>query len=175
MADWNRKQAEDSAKIFETTTKSVIEQFWGGKTISTENHDNPLYEMLDFSCDIDAVVQTKTGVVFGIAHRVNTGIKGYYRTFTIHTKHDEDYKTEIDKMQKDGWKPRYHVQTACDRIGPKEIAIVKSKDLLYAIDNGWYTPKTSNTGQQFYVLYWDELIKRGIHVDIYNIEKGEWL
>lgn len=169
MSEWNYKQAKESADIFESATKTVLEQFWGGKVQSTENHDNPLYELLDFKCDIDAVVTTKNNVVFGIAHRVNTGKKGYYQTFTIHTEHDEDYKTEIDKMQKDGWKPRYHVQTACKDGKPVEVAIVKSKDLLYAIDKGWYKPIPSETGQQFYAFWWDELIKNGINVDIIKL------
>lgn len=165
MAEWNYKRAEDSTKIFESV-KPALEQYFGGELLSTENHENPFAELLDFKCDIDAVVKTNTEVVFGIAHRVNVK---YYRTFTIHTEHSDGYLTEIDKLHKDGFKPRYHVQTACQNGKPVEIAITRSADLLYAIDNGWYIPKTSCTGEHFDVLYWDELIKHGINVDIIKL------
>lgn len=165
MAEWNRKQAEDSAKVFELV-KPALEHYFGGEILSTENHDNPAYELFDFKCDIDAIVHTNTDVVFGIAHRVKYN---YYTDFTIHTGHSDGYLTEIDKMRKDGIKPRYHVQTVCVDGKPIMVAIAKSKDLLYAIDNGWYTPKTSSTKEQFVALDWDELIDKGITVDIIKL------
>ena len=166
MAEWNPKQAKDSAEIFETTTKAVLEWYFDGIVMSTELHEHPLMEWLDYKCDIDAVVKTKNEIVFGIAHRVHVN---YYRTFTIHTQHSDGYLTEIDKLHKDGFKPRYHVKTACKNGKPVEIAIAKSKDLLYAINNGWYTQKASKTGEHFDVLYWDELENHGIHIDIIKL------
>lgn len=166
MAEWNYKRAEDSTKIFESV-KPALEHYFGGELLSTENHENPFAELLDFKCGIDAIVKTDTNTVFGIAHRVKYN---YYTDFTIHTKHSDGCLTEIDKMRKDGIKPRYHVQTVCVDGKPIMVAIARSMDLLYAIDIlDIATTKTSSTKEQFAILDWNDLINNGINVDIIKL------
>ena len=155
--------SKNSAKIFDTV-KPILEQYFGGDIYSTENHDSQIDTILDCKCGIDAVVDTDK-VVFGIAHRVKYN---YYTDFTIRM-YRPNYKTEIDHMRQSGFKPRYHVQTVCVNNKPVAIAIAKSMDLLYAIDNGLATIKTTYNGCKFAVLDWNKLIKNDIPVDIIKL------
>lgn len=160
---YHTDRAELSAKIFDDITTPILEWYFDGQVKSTEKHDGTIETWLDKDCGVDAIVRTNSKIVFGIAHRIN---KKYYRTFTIHMSRPDEYITEIDHLRQPGFKPRYHVQTACKDGKPVEIAIAKTNDLLYAIDNGLAKIKTSDDGQEFAVLYWDKLIENGINVDI---------
>lgn len=161
MIDWDYDRAAKSAKIFDTV-EPILKQYFGGEIYSTENHDNPFAEILDYKCAIDAVVSTNSAV-FGIAHRVKYN---NYTDFTIRVSNTCGSITEIDHMRQSGFKPRYHVQTVCIDGKPKVIAIAKSMDLLYAIDDDLATIKTAFSGDKFAILDWNKLIENGINVDI---------
>lgn len=156
--------SENSAKIFDTI-KPVLEQYFGGEIVSTENHTSQIDILLDSHCGIDAIVKTQNDIVFGIAHRVKYND---YTDFTIRT-YRPGHKTEIDHMRQSGIKPRYHVQTVCLHGKPTRIAIARSMDLLYAIDSGLAATKTAYNGCKFAILEWNILIANGIDVDIINL------
>lgn len=161
---WDKNRANQSARIFELVTPT-LEKYFDGKIYSTEDHDNQFAKLLDFKCAIDAIVDTDD-VVFGIAHRVSYK---NYTTFTIRLHNIGGEVTEIDKLSKSGIKPRYHVQTICINDMPTTIAIAKTADLVYAINQHWYTTKTAFSGDKFAILDWNDLINNGITVDIIKL------
>lgn len=161
---WDYKRAAASAKIFDAVTP-VLEHYFGGEILSTENHDSQIDILLDCKCGIDAIVDTNKSV-FGIAHRVSYN---YYKTFTIRTYDCSGRPTEIDHMRQSGIKSRYHVQTICVDNKPVVIAIAKSMDLLYAIDDGLAKIKTAFSGDKFAVLDWNTLRENDIPVDIIKL------
>lgn len=159
------KKSTKSAKIF-ADIMPVLEIYFGGEVYSTENHDSQLEIILDCKCGIDAIVDTGKSV-FGIAHRVKYN---NYTDFTIRVHNTNGRYTEIDHMHQSGFKPRYHVQTVCIDGKPKVIAIVRSMDLLYAIDTlGIAKIKNTYDGNQFAILDWNDLINNGINVDIIKL------
>lgn len=164
MVKWDYKRAADSARIFDLVTPT-LEWYFGGKIYSTEDHDNQFAKLLDFKCAIDAIVDTNE-VVFGIAHRVKYS---NYRDFTIRVYRADGKLTEFDKLSKAGFKPRYHVQTICINDMPTTIAIAKTADIVYAINQGLYVEKTGRDGARFASLDWDELLENGINVDILKL------
>jgi len=163
MKTWDYKRATASAKIFGIVIPT-LEQYFGGNIIMTENHNSQIEQLLDCKCAIDALVENEISV-FGIAHRVKYN---NYTDFTIRV-YNTNGPTEIDHMRKSGIKPRYHVQTVCIDGKPTKIAIARSMDLLYAIDDGLATIKTAFSGDKFAILDWNILIANGIDVDIINL------
>ena len=158
------ERANKSNKYFEQIIP-ILQHYFGGKVISTENHNSEVEAILDFQCGIDGLVLTED-TVFGIAHRVS-----YlpYHTFTIRTKDLSGKLTEIDHIKRSGIKPRFHVQTVCVNDKPTIMAIAKTADLVYAINHHMYTTKTAFSGDKFAVLDWDYLINNGINIDIINL------
>ena len=165
MSTWDNSRADKSAEIFESIIP-VLEQYFGGKVYSTENHDNQFAKLLDYKCAMDALVDTDEAV-FGIAHRVKYN---YYKDFTIRICDISGKPTEIDKISRPGIKPRYHIQTVCVNDIPTVIAIAKTADLIYAINQGMYTTKTAFDGDKFAILDWNKLAENGINIDIIELE-----
>lgn len=161
---WDYNRASQSAKVFNAVIPT-LEWYFNGKIYSTEDHENQFAKLLDFKCAIDAIVDTDDAV-FGIAHRVKYN---YYEDFTIRMREASGAITEIDKLTKSGFKPRYHVQTIWLNNKPAVIAIAKTTDLVYAIDQYMYTTKTAFSGDKFAILDWNTLIKNGINVDIIRL------
>lgn len=161
---WDNNRASKSAKIFADITP-ILEDYFDGIVYSTEDHDSQFAKLLDFKCAIDAIVDADD-VVFGIAHRVSYK---NYATFTIRLHNIGGETTEIDKLSKPGIKPRYHVQTICINGKPKTIAIAKTADLVYAINQHIHTTKTAFSGDKFAILDWNDLINNGINVDIIKL------
>ena len=164
MIDWDYERASKSAAIFNAVIPT-LESYFNGKIYSTEDHENQFAKLLDFKCAIDAIVDTNDAV-FGIAHRVKYN---YYEDFTIRIHNISGKCTEIDHMRQSGFKPRYHVQTIWLNNKPAVIAIAKTADLIYAIDQYMYTTKTAFSGDKFAILDWNTLIKNGINVDIIRL------
>lgn len=165
MNKWDYERATKSAKVLNAVTP-VLNQYFGGKIITTERHESKIEQLLDYNCAIDALVETNKSI-FGIAHRVKYN---NYTDFTIRV-YNPDGLTEIDHMRQSGIKPRYHVQTVCIDGKPTKIAIAKSMDLLYAIDIlGLAKTKTAFSGCKFAILDWNKLMKYDINVDIINVD-----
>lgn len=157
------KGAADSAKIFESV-KPALEDYFNGDIYSVENHDSQFAKILDYKCGIDAIVDTDE-FVFGIAHRVTYK---NYRTFTVRMHRQNSKYTEFDHISRSGIKPRYHVTTICIDNKPTAIAIIKTADLVYAINHNMHTLK-SYDNVQFAIISWDTLIKNGIKIDIIKL------
>ena len=168
MNTWDNNKASKSAKVFESVIP-ILEAYFGGKIYSTENHDSEFAGLLDFKCAIDALVDVDNAV-FGIAHRVKYR---YYEDFTIRKSiYNSDKITEFDKISRPSIKPRYHVQTVCVDNKPVVIAIVKTSDIVYAINHGIATIKCNpKDNYEFYSLDWYNLIAHGINVDIIKLEE----
>lgn len=163
MKTWDYERAAKSAKIF-GMVKLPLEIYFGGIVTETENHNSKIEQLLDCRCAIDAIVETENSV-FGIAHRVKYND---YNDFTIRV-YNTNGSTEIDHMRQSGFKPRYHIQTVYIDNKPTKIAIAKSMDLLYAIDDGLATVKTAFSGDKFAILDWNVLQANGIDVDIIEL------
>ena len=161
--DFNNKMTI-SNKMFELV-KPALEHYFGGIVCPVECQNNDACRLLDMRGGIDALVSTDTAF-FGIAHRVKFND---YTDFTIRMRRDDGKRTEIDHIRQPGIKPRYHVQTVSLGNRPTKIAIAKSMDLLYAIDDGLATVKTTYDGNRFAILDWNILIANGINVDIINL------
>lgn len=164
MSTWDNSRADKSAEIFESIIP-ILEQYFDGKIYSTEDHESQFSKLLDYKCAIDALVDTND-TIFGIAHRVKYK---YYEDFTIRTYDTSGKQTEFDKISRPGIKPRYHVQTVCVNDTPVVIAIAKTSDLVYAINQGIYTTKTAFSGDKFAILDWNELTYHGINIDIIEL------
>lgn len=159
------EKSTKSAKVF-TDIVPILENYFDGEILSTENQLSAIERLLDCNCGIDAIVKTKNDIVFGIAHRVKYND---YTDFTIRLCNDIGKTSEIDHMRQSGIKPRYHVQTVCLHDKPTRIAIARSIDLLYAIDSGLAATKTAYNGCKFAILDWNVLLANGIDVDIINL------
>lgn len=155
------ERANKSNKYFEQIIP-VLQHYFSGKVISTENHNSEVELMLDFQCGIDGLVFTEYAV-FGIAHRVS--YKPYH-TFTIRTKDVSGRPTEINHICRSGIKPRYHIQTIVGEDGKiTDIAVVKTADLLTAMlkNKGRVIKKPDH--DTFIAISWKTLRTLGIQVD----------
>ena len=164
MSTWDNNLADKSAKTFESIIP-VLEKYFNGKIYSTEDHESQFSKLLDYKCAIDALVDTNEAV-FGIAHRVKYS---YYKDFTIRTYDTSGKLTEFDKISRPGIKPRFHVQTVCVNDKPTIIAIAKTADLVYAINQGLYSVKTAFSGDKFAILNWNRLADNNINIDIIKL------
>ena len=158
------EKSTKSAKVF-ADIMPILENYFGGKILSTENQTSAVERLLDCDCGIDGIVKTD-GAIFGIAHRVKYN---NYTDFTIRLYNDIGKTSEIDHMRQSGFKPRYHVQTVCIDGTPTTIAIARTTDLVRAIDIELYTTKLCYNGAKFAVLDWNDLINNGINVDIIKL------
>lgn len=155
------ERANKSANYFEQIIPT-LQKYFGGKIITTENHNSEVELTLDFQCGIDGLVLTDD-TVFGIAHRVS--YKPFH-TFTIRTKDVSGRPTEIDHITRPGIKPRYHIQTLVNKDGKiTDIAVVKTADLLTTIMLSHGKVIERPNCDAFVTIGWNTLNILGIQVD----------
>lgn len=165
MSKWNKKEAEESAKILKEITIPALKKYFNGEIISTEI-ENDFAKLLDRHAASDALL-LKDGLLFGIAHRVDKKGK---KSFTVRYKNSETTKpSEYQKLTAfNNLKPTYHVTTCCIDGKPKFIAIITTTALLTAIENNIGElkdgcekgPKKS----QYFELPWEDLTTYGIKI-----------
>ena len=146
------------------------EMLHGGEIVRVEGKAEEVCKTLDITCGTDYIyVYPERNHAWGMACRVQTYDKW---NFTVRYKTASGCKTELDKRRyaiaKRGIYPYLTMQMFVDdnlkRI--RRIGIIKTEDLMDAVDNGLYTVGTVNKDRaygrnEFLIVEWRDLVRAG--------------
>jgi len=159
--------------IIEPILKSVLKL---DKIISiekeTEKGESDAAKWLDMYCGIDAYAKRENRGVYGIASRMQNW-KGY-KTFTVRKSRPSGAETEYGKLlpsnKNGGYLSHYFVQAYFDENGLKSWAVCKTADLIKYIDPETTQTKTAYSGEEFYVVNFDEMVSKGFDIIVDGVK-----
>lgn len=168
-----------AVKMFHSSVWPAIREGWFGSSASLihveEAQGVTLARLLDTKAGIDALVETKNGLI-AVAVRVQEDPG--YRTFTIRKARSSGVETEYRKrmmaIQRDCFMyPSRTVQAYVRGCALSAAAIVRTRDLFLFIRNDpavWVNRRSNDDGtwQEFFCCSWSDMQEAGLDLRIYE-------
>ena len=162
--------------------QAVIKRLIGCSEISrVEGDDHEVLLMLDRTCGVDYYATNTDGLTFAVASRFQRTTEKSptpWDTFTIRAERISGAKTEFEKrkqaIERGAEYPHLTMHGYVDQSGNLlSMAIAKTSDIFDCIDKGYYSENHTGSAQKgqasFYVVWWNEMKKRGYHINTYKV------
>ena len=168
--------------LFEKKVAPILKLLLGDsiEIITLEGRNEHLANLLDKRCCMDYLI-LQDGCSRGVSSRIQKD-EGF-RSFTIRASRDTGSKTEFEKITKAiklrALHPEFHLQAYTDQNGDIScLGIMWTRDLMDYLSKSIlfnnpmielkHTHEDKDGQAGFYACYWDDIIKKGYKVKIYD-------
>lgn len=170
LATCFNSDSSKSKSRFEKFIRHALASFGINDVISTEGDDEPLKQLLDRDCGVDAVGIMNGDPIF-IASRI-IEVKPYgkdYDCFSLRNCRLSGNETELEKLNRkircNLPRPHFHVQAFIDdALNLVTVAIVRTRDLVNYIATHKTKSLTTRDGTEFKLATWTDLRRAGVDV-----------
>lgn len=171
------ERIEENRHRFDCLVLPVLDTMGlGGEWELTEDRDGISRE-LDMRAGVDAWWYDESRVR-AVSLRIQPQ-SVVWRTFTIRAHKRNGAMTELQKYRRaideELLYPHWHVQAYLDARAERVTAIgaARLRDIMAMIDDGcYYERRNTQDGTVFYVINWDKMHERGLHVAIWPPENA---